>query len=89
MWQSQYFKVYILDKHLSLLENIWLVLITINTFCLHKYFFDYFTYVKSYVRTFMAFKSTVAKVKILDLKDQERKLSEYVWKKQKYWLSIY
>lgn len=47
MWQSQYFKVYILDKHLSLLENIWLVLITINTFCLHKYFFDYFTFVKS------------------------------------------
>lgn len=31
----------------------------------------------------MAFKSTVAKVKILDLKDQERKLSEYVWKKAK------
>lgn len=46
MWQSQYFKVYIFDKHLSLLENIWLVLITINTFCLRKYFFDYFTYVK-------------------------------------------
>lgn len=31
----------------------------------------------------MAFKSTVAKVKKLDLKDQERKLSEYVWKKAK------